>query len=132
MEIGKGLIHKLHLEACVSKRKRVNYDLRSADDEVSLRLLTVLEPDTVVPIHRHQEADEFIVVVSGEIEEIFYNEDGTIISRIPMRVGGDVFSLIIPKGQWHTVKVLEPCSAIIECRRGPYKPIQPEDVMKRK
>lgn len=130
MKIGKALIQKLHLDACESERKRVNYDLRSAGDEVSLRLLTVLEPETVVPIHRHPEADEFLVVVSGEIEEIFYNEDGTIKSRFPMRVGGEVFSLIIPKGQWHTVKVLEPCSAIIECRRGPYKPIQPEDIKK--
>jgi len=34
----------------------------------------------------------------------------------------------IPKGQWHTVEVIEP-SAILEVKEGPYTPLSPEDIM---
>ena len=129
MEIGIDLINKLHKEACESDRLRVNYDLRSPDDEISLRLLTVMEPGTIVPIHRHRESDEFFVIISGRIKEIFYNDDGSIKGTYLVSVGGDICSMIIKKGQWHSVEVMEPCSAIIECRRGPYVPISPEDML---
>ncbi len=37
------------------------------------------------------------------------------------------FALQIPKGQWHTVIVNEPC-VMFEAKDGPYKPQTSEDV----
>lgn len=128
MLIGKDLIERLHKEACLSDRLRINYDLRSEGDEISLRLLTVMEPGTIVPVHRHKDSDEFFVVLSGTIEERFYHDDGSLKESFLISVGGKICSMIIPKGQWHNVVVKEPCTAIVECRRGPYVPLQPEDV----
>lgn len=129
MVIDKELIHRLHLEACKSERLRINYDLRDSDDEISLRLLTVMEPMTNVPIHRHKDTSEVLFLVSGKIEERFYDNDGSIIARFVLSADGDARALIVPKGQWHNLIVLEECSAIVECRRGPYVPTSKEDIM---
>ena len=40
-----------------------------------------------------------------------------------------VVDLSIPIGQWHTVRVLESGTVIMEVKDGAYEPIGPEDVI---
>ena len=38
-------------------------------------------------------------------------------------------ALNIPIGQWHTVRVLESGTVILECKDGPYEPLGEEDAI---
>lgn len=41
--------------------------------DMSQRILNVLMPDTVIPIHRHNETSETVIVCRGEVREEFYD-----------------------------------------------------------
>ena len=40
-------------------------------------------------------------------------------------------ALNVPLGQWHTVKALESGSVIIECKDGPYHPLEEDEIFQR-
>jgi len=92
-------------------------------------MLNALEPNTVLPIHRHRLSSETVVMVRGSLEEIFYNEKGEITEVILMQAGGECPALQIPAGQWHTVKVLEPGTIIFEAKDGSYVPLDECDIL---
>lgn len=131
MIVDNELINSLHKQALSSERLRVNYDLRDPNDDISLRLLTVMEPGTIVPIHRHRDTVESSVVLSGKLKEIFFDDNGNVIEDFIMDANGDCRAILIPQGQWHKVEVLDECTSIIEFRRGPYKPTSKEDILER-
>lgn len=129
MKIDKAVIDNLIVQAKVSERRRMNLDLRTSAEDTSQRMLNALEPDTVLPIHRHRFTTETVVVVRGSIKEIFYNDNGDVTDTILMQEGGECTVLQIPQGQWHTVKVLEPGTVIFEAKDGKYTPLSEDDVL---
>lgn len=129
MKIDKDLLNSLTEKAKASERLRMNLDLRTSAEDGSQRMLNALEPDTVLPIHRHRFSTETVVMVRGSLEEIFYNNNGEITETILMQAGGECPALQIPAGQWHTVKVLEPGTVIFEAKDGAYVPLSEDDVL---
>ena len=65
MRIDNILLDKLTDETQASPRLRMNLDLRNSDADSSQRMLNAIEPGSVVPIHRHQETSETVVVLRG-------------------------------------------------------------------
>ena len=66
MELSNELFDKILLDATFSPRKRMHYDLRTvAGKDTSQRMLNVLMPETVIPIHRHQDTSETVIVCRG-------------------------------------------------------------------
>ncbi len=114
-------------QATESDRRRANHDLRTSSDDNSQRMLNALLPGTQVPIHRHRETTETVVVLSGRLTEVFYDEDGVECARYDLCPAEGRFGLQIPKGMWHTVIVDEPC-IIFEAKDGAYKPLTSDDV----
>lgn len=129
MKIDKVLLDSLTAKARESERLRMNLDLRTSSEDSSQRMLNALEPDTVLPIHRHRLSSETVVMVRGSLEEIFYNDNGEVTETILMQAGGACPALQIPAGQWHTVKVLEPGTVIFEAKDGAYAPLCEEDIL---
>ncbi len=113
--------------AAESERRRVNFDLRTSGEDQSQRMLNVLLPGTQVPIHRHRETTETVVVLSGRLVEVFFDENGVECARYDLCPAEGRFALQIPKGMWHTVIVNEPC-VMFEAKDGAYKPLTSEDV----
>ena len=108
----------------------MNSDLRDSPSDKSQRMLNALEPGTPLPIHRHTKSSETVVCLRGRLVEEFYDELGmTCTESIELSPNGPVVALNIPIGQWHTVRVLESGTVILECKDGAYEPIGPEDVM---
>ena len=74
IEINKKLISELFDKAVVNPRLRQNFDLRNTDDN-GQRILNALMPGTVVPIHRHPNSNESVIILCGKLIEITYDND---------------------------------------------------------
>lgn len=144
MEIEKDLLGSLFAQAKENPRLRQHFDLRTSSADTSQRMLNVLLPGTVVPIHRHEETTETVICLCGKLDEVIYEEvisyengmaefpqgmDGQDtsrkvsyreIQRIHLCPAQAQYGCQIPKGAWHTVEVIEP-SVIFEAKDGAYK-----------
>lgn len=129
--INEELIDDLRVKAQSSERLRMYFDLRNTPEDTSQRILNVLEPETQVPIHRHEVSSETIICIKGHIEEIFYEELPNMdaggpgrefkeILRISLCPDNGQYGCQVPMGVWHTINVIEP-SVTLECKDGAYK-----------
>ena len=128
MIINNQLLDEIQEKAEESSRLRMNMDLRNSSEDKSQRMLNVLLPGTIVPIHRHRETSETTMIIRGKLFMVFYDDLGAQVERYLLDPTIGNYGVQIPKGQWHTVEVIEP-SAIFEVKDGPYTPLEPEDMM---
>ena len=132
MKITQALLDKLTEEAKVSPRLRMNLDLRNGEGDTSQRMLNAIEPGSPLPIHRHQKTSETVVCLRGRLVWEFYDELERICTEsIELSSNGPVVAINIPAGQWHTVRVLESGTCIMEMKNGPYEPLAENDVLAR-
>ena len=118
IEINRELISELFDKALLNPRFRQNYDLRNPDDN-GQRMLNALMPRTDVPIHRHTQSNETVILLCGKIIEILYDDTGNETERFHLDPTLGNFGCVVPAGAWHTVEVLEP-SLIFEAKDGRY------------
>ncbi len=128
MFINAELLDKVSAEAEARPRLRMNYNLHESIDAKAQRLINVLLPGTPLPIHRHKHTAETYVLLRGKMFVVFYDDLGGQTERYLLDPTQGNYGVQIPKGQWHTVEVIEP-SAILEVKDGPYTPLQPEDIL---
>ena len=146
MNITQAILDDLTAKAKASPRRRMNLDLRNGTDDQSQRMLNAIEPDSVVPIHRHQKTSETVVCLRGRVVEEYYQElkvdslklkDSSEVQRlsvqkvqeIELSPNGPVVALNIPAGQWHTLRSLESGSVILEVKDGKFEPLGEEDIL---
>ena len=129
-------------EAEKSPRGRMHYDLRTQAFESSegipmgtpwrdqsQRMLNVLTPETVIPIHRHPDSSETVICLRGAVEEVFFDSTGQVTERHELRYGGPCPGIQVPRGVYHTCRCLEPGSVIFETKDRPYDPLLTEDLL---
>lgn len=130
MVINQALLDKLTEEAKASPRLRMNLDLRNSDADQSQRMLNALEPGTVLPIHRHRQSSETVVILRGKIRWILYDDNGNETERIDLDANGDLRMLNVEKDRWHSLECLVSGSVLFESKDGAYEPISEEDILK--
>ena len=104
--------------------------MRTTADDNSQRMLNALEPGTVIPIHRHRNTSESMVVIRGKLIQRLYDEEGNLIDEFVMEPCGDYPMIQIEAGQWHSLEVMESGTVIFEAKDGGYAPIASEDILK--
>ena len=119
IQIDKKLLDDLFAKAKESDRLRMNYDLRTSASDNSQRMLNALLPGTEVPIHRHPNSNENVILLCGKLVEVLYDDNGNETARYHLDPSVGNFGCIVPTGVWHTVEVLEP-SVIYEAKDGRY------------
>ena len=119
IKIDKKLINDLFDKAVASDRKRMNYDLRTSSNDGSQRMLNALLPGSIVPIHRHPNSNENVLLLCGKLVEVIYDAEGNETERIHLDPSVGNFGCVVPAGAWHSVEVLEP-SVIYEAKDGKY------------
>lgn len=129
MRISQETLDSLTAQAKACERLRMSLDLRTSTDDQSQRMLNAVEPGTPLPVHRHRNSTETVIIIRGRLIERFYNDTGEIIEEILMEVGGECPVLQIPMGQWHGIEVLESGTVIFEAKDGAYKPVSENDIM---
>ena len=128
MIIDEKTLHNLTAAAKASPRLRMNLDLRNSPEDGSQRMLNAIEPETVMPIHRHRSSSETVVCVRGHFEEYLYDDSGALVETVDMVPGGNVLN--VPAKQWHSLKSLESGTVLLECKDGPWAPLGEGDVMR--
>ena len=129
VKIDSALLDSLTEQAKSSPRLRMNYDLRNSSEDTSQRMLNAIEPESVVPIHRHKKTSETLVVLRGRVVEEFYDDSGVCYESVEVAPQGPVYALNIPAGTWHTLRSLESGTVILEMKDGAFEPIGDDDVM---
>ena len=100
----------------------MNYDLRNSSADQSQRMLKAIEPGSPLPIYRHRMSSETVVCLRSRLVEEFYDEAGALVESIELAPCSPVAAVNIPIGQWHTVRVLESGTVIMEVKDGLYEP----------
>jgi cupin fold WbuC family metalloprotein len=129
MIIHDSFLQELSNLAKENTRLRQNYDLRNSDEDRSQRMLNALEPGTKMPIHRHRNSSETLIVIKGSLKEYFYDDMGNIIGEWVCAPNTDCVGLNVPAGQWHNLECLEPGTVLFEAKDGSWEPLKDEDVM---
>ena len=107
MVITQAILGELTARAKASPRLRMNLDLRNSALDGSQRMLNALEPGTVMPIHRHHQSSETVVILRGKIRWIFYDDDGRETERVVLAADSDLRMLNVEKDRWHSLECLE-------------------------
>ena len=121
-------------KAVASPRRRMHYDLRTQAEEpewqdTSQRMLNVMMKDTVIPIHRHSETSETVIVLRGSGDEVIYNEKGEEMERVTLRYGSDCAAVQVPRNAYHTFIPHEDGTVIFEAKDRAYDPEKTEDML---
>ena len=131
MNFDKQILDELSQKAKESPRLRMNLDLRTTPADQSQRMLNALEPDTVLPIHRHSKTTEVVVILRGKAVQYLYDDKGNETGQVLLEAGGECPGMSIERGQWHRIECLESGTVIFEAKDGPYEPISPEDILEK-
>lgn len=130
-------------QATVNPRRRMHYDLRTQAAEpkaadgsaswhdTSMKMLNVLMHDTVIPVHRHANTNEVVVVMRGSGVEVEYDvNDGTLIEiqRVHLSSGSQCSGVVVGRGVWHTFIPNEDGTVIFEAKDGAYDPNTTEEL----
>lgn len=118
----------LSAQAKANPRLRQAYDLSTTSEDNSQRMLNALEPGTIMPIHRHRNASETMVMVRGSLKEKLYDEEGNLTDVLVMSPNGDYPMIQLEAGQWHSLEVLESGTIVFEAKDGAYEPLNQCDI----
>ena len=123
------MLQSLSEKAIKNPRLRQNFDLRNSAEDKSQRMLNALEPGTVMPIHRHRNSSETMIVIKGSLKEYFYDEQGNVTGEWVCAPNSDCIGINIPAGQWHNLECLESGTVLFEAKDGAWEPLVDEDVL---
>ena len=127
--INEDLLQSLSEKAIKNPRLRQNFDLRNSAEDKSQRMLNALEPGTVMPIHRHRNSSETMIVIKGSLKEYFYDEQGNVTGEWVCAPNSDCIGINIPAGQWLILECLESGTVLFEAKDGAWEPLVDEDVL---
>ena len=123
-------------EAKISLRRRMNYDLRtqamnedSTWRDTSQRMLNVMMKDTVIPIHRHSETSETVIILRGSGDEVTYDDEGQELERVTLRYGSECAAVQVPRNTYHTFIPHEDGTVIFEAKDRAYDPEKTEEFL---
>lgn len=129
MTITNKLLDTISTQAKESPRLRMNYNLHETLDAKVQRLFNAMEPGTVIPIQRHLNTAETLMLVRGKMKVVLYDDDKNVIEEAILSHESGNYGVHIPVGVWHCVEIQEPDTVMFEVREGPYAPLAPEDMM---
>ena len=134
--IDEELLDEVSVQAKASPRLRMNFDLRTqAFDsdpdwkDTSQRMLNVMMKDTVVPIHRHTETSETVIVLRGRGDEVTYDDDGHELERVTLAADSGCRAVQVPRNVYHTFVPHEDGTVIFEAKDRPYDPLTTEQFL---
>lgn len=130
MLLNEDIITRVTQRAQASTRLRMNYNLHESFEDSVQRMFNALEPGTEIPVARHPNSNETLIMVRGRLRVLIYDDNKNVIEDVIIAPNTDNIGYHIPKGTWHTVQSLEHGTVCFETREGPYEPVVEENILK--
>lgn len=124
------IINQVSADAKKSPRLRMNYNLHESFGDQVQRMFNALEPGTEIPIARHPNSSETLIMLRGKLRVLIYDDNKNIIEDVVIAPNSDNIGYHIPQGTWHTVESLESGTVCFETREGPYTPVEEKNILK--
>ena len=125
--IDRPLVATLHHKAANAPRLRTHYNLHLTHEEPIQRMCMAMEPGTYVRPHRHPDKWELLLIVSGDMRVLHFDDAGRVLAVTRLTPGGETLGLETPADTWHGVVTLAPATVVFECKTGPYVPTEEKD-----
>lgn len=118
-ELTPAILEEGLAESRLSPRRRMLLPIHREGDDLVQRMINFMQPGTYIQAHQHPRdwASETILVMSGVLGFITFDEDGKVIT-VSRLAAGDLID--IEARVWHGVLALAPDTVILEIKRGPY------------
>lgn len=123
MIITEDLLNSISFQAKKSSRLRMNYNLHESLEAKVQRLFNAMEPGTIIPIQRHQNTAETLILVRGKMKVVLYDDNKNVIEQAILSHELGNYGVQIPAGVWHYVEILENDTVMFEVKEGPYTPL---------
>jgi len=117
--IGREAMAELAAQAEAAARKRSHLLLHGGHADPVQRLLIMMQPGTYVRPHQHSEQWEMLILQQGHLDVLVFTEQGRLQKRVELSPAAPIIE--IPLGTWHGAIVLEPRTAVMEIKPGPYR-----------
>ena len=123
--IDQTLLTTLSTQAAAAPRLRAHHNLHPQLDDPVQRLCIAMEPGTYVRPHRHMQPEtwEILLILSGAVALLIFDNSGRVLERIELAAGGEVAAVEIPANTWHAVASMKAGTVVFEVKQGPYAPI---------
>ena len=118
----KALFKQLKQTAAESPRRRANLNVHKSYADMVQRLFIAMMPDSYVRPHRHVQLHkwEFFMVVEGELDILFFNDEGVVTEKVTLAANGETSGIEIPPNTWHATVCHSPV-VFMEVKQGPYE-----------
>jgi cupin fold WbuC family metalloprotein len=136
VEVDAAWYEKLKHHAYEADQKRARLCLHHSPDDLLHEMVIVFHRDTVIRPHRHHEKSESFHMIFGELDVLFFDEEGRPTRSISMGDGtsGKTQIYRLSRPLWHSVIVRSEYACIHEATNGPFRveendfaPWAPED-----
>ena len=122
-------------EAAASPRRRQHHNVHADFAETVQRTFIAIEPGSYVRPHRHglTPRTETMLAVRGLMALLVFDDAGEVMQVVRFGAGqigeaqGAAVGVETPPGVWHSLVALEPGSAFIEIKAGPFDPDAPRE-----
>lgn len=123
--IDRQLLQDLSSQARQHPRLRKNLDFHRSLDSRGHRFLNAIEPGSYIIPHRHldQEKDETLVVLSGELGVVTFDDSGAVLQAVRLSAGGERVGVDLRHDVYHCAVSLASGTVFLEAKAGPYKPL---------
>jgi cupin fold WbuC family metalloprotein len=118
------LINEVIQSAQNSARRRSLYSLHERNEEKVHRLIRVLEPESYVQPHKHENPYrmESFIILRGKLTVVIFADDGRVSEHVVLEAGKSPWGVEVPGTIWHTTIALEPDTTLFEVLQGPWDP----------
>ena len=125
--IDQNLVASLQAKAKAAPRLRTHHNFHPSHEDPIQRMAMAMEPGTYVRPHRHPDKWELLLIVSGDMGVLTFDDAGKVLTRTRLTAGGATLGLENPANTWHGIVTLTPATVVFECKTGPYVPTAEQD-----
>lgn len=107
-------------EAARAPRQRTHLLLHAGPDDQVQRLLIAAQPDTYVRPHQHTQQWEMLILQSGCVDILIYDETGAVRERHTLDANAPIVEIAV--SAWHSCLIRSPNTVVMEVKPGPFRP----------
>jgi len=113
-----------------TSRKRMIQRVHKSDSAGVHKMFNALQPGTYIMPHRHMhpEKTETILVMSGALLFVEFEDTGEYRTHTLLQPGTEIFGVDVAPNVYHTFVALKPDTLIFEVKDGPYTTDTDKDV----